>query len=121
MPHLHTGTQRGVFCDPSHRVSNDLKEGIASAGLWSALLLWGIPFSVNFGPYQGASWFRQVQDAARAYADSAHTDCPLLNQLLPRIAKERGEPDRVHDPDYPAEVLASIFEGRVMQKGRSWL
>lgn len=40
-----------LFFDPSHRNWNDLKMAISSAGLWDAVLLWGVVFSVNYGPF----------------------------------------------------------------------
>ena len=107
-----------LFFDPSHRNWNDLKMAISSAGLWDAVLLWGVVFSVNYGPFESAGWWMQAKEAAKDYSDHSSVDCPLLQALLPRIAKESGCPERLGDPGYAQEVLDTLWAQRAfLQKG----
>ena len=101
-----------VFHDPSHRNWNDLRNAIGAAGLWDAVLLWGVVFSCNHGPFESASWWRAAQHAAADYSQHASATCPLLQSMLHRIAAESGCPDRVFDPDYPAEVVRDLCTDR---------
>ena len=74
---------------------NDVKAAIQASHLWDVILLTGLLYSVNEGPYEGASFWREAQEAAELYSKTSGTDCPLLQHLLPRIAKERGEEDQL--------------------------
>lgn len=109
-----------LFFDPSHRVWNDCQGAIKQQGLWDTILLWGILFNLNDGPYEGAAWWRTTQEAAESYAATAKTDCPILQNLLPRIAMETGQEERMTDPTWPQEVLDNLFAARAVDsKGPS--
>lgn len=107
-----------LFHDPSHRAWNDLKLAFASAGCWDAILLFGVCFQANYGPYEGGQWWRQAQEAAQSYSRTASTSCPLFQHLLPAIAAERGEKERLLEDGYAAEVLRDLWETRAFaEKG----
>eukprot|EP00974_Lingulodinium_polyedra_P041938 4026356-Lingulodinium_polyedra.AAC.1 len=59
-----------LFFDASHRLWNDLRTAIAKTDMWSTVLLWGVVFNTNYGPYEGASWWRQAQEAAADYSQT---------------------------------------------------
>ena len=99
-----------LFFDPSHRVWNDVKGALSEQGLWDIILLFGVVHNVSDGPYEGAAWWRETQEAAESYSSENRATCPLLLHLLPRIAAERNEQHRLLDPAYPAEVSSTVME-----------
>lgn len=101
--------------DPSHRAWNDLKAAYAGAGCWDAVLLWGVVFSINHGPYDTAAWWRTAQEAAQEYSDSSSSSCPLLQAHLPGIAEERGERRLLHTQGYAENVLQDFWQERCFQ------
>ena len=122
-----------VLIDSNHRVWNDLKTSFSDAGLWTTVLLWGVFFNLNFGPYDGAAWWRVAQEGAEEYSRLASTDCPLLMFLLPLIASQMHDPEDLSDlsdPDFPRKVLEQLWtyraysvKGPMLQLSRwmSWL
>ena len=107
-----------LMWDHNHRAWNDLQAALQSAGLWTIVLLWGIVFSMNFGPYDTGDWWRKSQEAAREYSSSAQQDCPLLQHLLPRIAEEADCSHRLMEADYAREVASNLWDSKAFsQKG----
>ena len=57
--------------DPCHRVHNDIMDAASASGLRHVIVLGTILFNVAHGPWQGAAFFRQMQEEARNYASMA--------------------------------------------------
>jgi hypothetical protein len=81
--------------DPSHRAHNDLSDALkATRPFWDVILLLGIPANVNYGPWQGAGFWRQVQETTENRLRDAQDPMldPLYASLLPRILHDKGDP-----------------------------
>lgn len=98
--------------DVFHRIWNDLKAALLMTGLWDIVLLMCLVFSVNYGPFEGAAFWRQAQDACESWKKHHGADCPLFRALLPRIAKDRGTSDRLWDEEWVQELLGEVGTGR---------
>ena len=83
--------------DVFYRTWNDLKAALLMTGLWGIVLLMCLVFSVNYGPFEGAGFWRQAQYACESWKEHHGADCPLFRALLPRIAKDRGTSDKLWD------------------------
>eukprot|EP00969_Alexandrium_andersonii_P180962 7996469-Alexandrium_andersonii.AAC.1 len=59
-----------VFFDPHHRAWNDCRNALADSGLWGATLMWGICFSLFYGPWDTGQGWRSTQEAAGEYSAS---------------------------------------------------
>ena len=46
-----------VVNDPSHRAWNDVWQALADTGLWAFVLLFQVALGLNFGPWDGSSFF----------------------------------------------------------------
>ena len=51
--------------DPSHRVSNDHLLGIKAAGYFPILLAMKLCYCLNYGPWDGAKWWRDAQQCLK--------------------------------------------------------
>eukprot|EP00974_Lingulodinium_polyedra_P088889 8616022-Lingulodinium_polyedra.AAC.1 len=74
--------------------------------------MWGVVFNSNYGPFEGGSWWRQAQEGAQEYAQTASVECPLLQWLLPRIAEEMKATDQLHQPGFAQQVLDTVVSQR---------
>jgi hypothetical protein len=110
------GLQVQEVYDASHRAHNDVKLGFFRAGVYSVVLMTAVPFSIYYGPWQDAAWWRQAQGAAAEFVKQADplTD-PLFLAFLPAIAREMGEADRVSDPAFAREVFNGILSSRAVE------
>ena len=52
-----------VVNDPSHRAWNDVWQALADTGLWAFVLLFQVVLDLNFGPWDGSSFFSKAEDA----------------------------------------------------------
>ena len=102
-----------LLYDPSHRVARDLFLALGDTGFWEVVMLQSIAWNINWGPWDGAAFWRQVQEAAQNYRTAlGHTGCPLFNSLLWQIARDRGELDQLHNPEWKELVWHEIFSGK---------
>lgn len=76
-------------------------------------------FNVGYGPWLSASWAGALNAARAEMSQVAGVDCPLLTALLPAIARDKGMPDKAHDPSFRARVWAEISDstGPLARKG----
>jgi hypothetical protein len=98
--------------DVSHRTWNDLKAALVLSGLWDVVLLMCLVFQMNYGPFEGAAFWRQAQDSCETWRSYHGVDCPLFRALLSRIAKDRGASDRLWDEDWVKSLVDDIGSGR---------
>ena len=72
-----------TFChfDPSHRLWNDVKDGLAEGGRWGFISLATIVFNLDFGPFEGSEFFHRGRDALKHF----HTNTTVQNPLLTRF------------------------------------
>lgn len=76
--------------DPSHRVSNDILMGANVAG-FPVLLAMKLCYSLNYGPWDGAKWWRAAQESLRdALANFSPELQPLWASLLQHVAQSSG-------------------------------
>jgi hypothetical protein len=98
--------------DPSHRCWNDCKLALQQSNMWEIVLLVSIICNINYGPFQGASWWRQGQEACTAYMDSVgYAGCPLFRSQLKNIARDTGRPDwkeLLRDEEWVQEKWAGL-------------
>lgn len=98
--------------DVFHRVWNDLKASLVQAGLWDIVLLLCLVFSMNYGPFEGAAFWRQAQDSCESWKRNHGVDCPLFRSLLPRIAKDRGQSADLWNEEWVKSLIEEVGAGR---------
>ena len=105
--------------DPSHRVSNDLLLGIKISGMFPVLLAMKLCYSLNYGPWDGAKWWRTAQQSLRDALGNFKDDLkPLWISLLPYIAKDMEKDNIASDPAWGDRVFADLqSSGAVDSKG----
>ena len=83
---LHICTE--PLFDNSHRCNNDLQGALRSTGLWSTFLVMMILWSVSYGPFHSAAWWRKVQEHGEEYMAKVDSSDALFQAMLPRIASD---------------------------------
>jgi hypothetical protein len=98
-----------LLCDSSHRVWNDCTNALKKCKVWHLVLLMVICLNLDHGPWKDERWLQQSREASLEYVKIADPDTDsVLQMLLPRIAHETGDSDRLVDPSYAEEVLLSL-------------
>lgn len=98
--------------DVFHRCWNDVKLAMGRSGWWESVLLSSIWINVNFGPWGGAKFWRETQGAAEEYfKHNASETCGLFLALLPHIAVDRGEEERLAEAGYASEIFEMLKGG----------
>ena len=91
--------------DFAHRVWNDCKIALGRAGYGEIILLIGILYNINFGPWDGSKWWPEVQIAEAEYVQRVGSPSfPLFVLLLPLIARDQGETDLLQDEGYAQTI-----------------
>lgn len=94
--------------DPSHRCSRDIELAYSQCGLLEVVHLFKIALNVNYGPFDGASFWRKLQEEASNYCAGYGPTCPLFQQLWPEIAQAMGYTEAEQFDTYFQRVF---FEG----------
>ena len=76
--------------DIFHREHNDVSGAVKASGMWSSCILSGMVHNVNYGPWEGHKWFRQLLTGAQAYFSLAGPDDPLFKMLMSFVARDKG-------------------------------
>ena len=108
-----------LLYDPSHRVARDLYLALGDTGFWEVVMLQSIAWNINWGPWDGSAFWRQVQESAENYRCAlGHSSCPLFQSMLWQIARDRDELDQLHSPEWRDMVWDEVFTGRcITHKG----
>lgn len=111
--HLHLRV--AAAHDASHRVNNDLMQGLKSSGpWWKVVLLMSIPYKINYGPWLGSAFFRQLQEVGLQFMSENSSSCALFQGFLPKIAHDVGKgPDAVGDPQFVQDAWAGLGSSKV--------
>jgi hypothetical protein len=113
---FHLGLRVEPIYDPAHRTWNSERAGLISAGFFEMVLLFTLPYNLNYGPWLGSAWWRHIQGAAREYKSQAGAiDDPLFRRFLPKIAADRMEGDMVTDPLWVQERWADLGRTRATE------
>jgi hypothetical protein len=105
-----------IVADPSHRVWNDLCLALKGAGLWSYIILMQIPLNLNYGPFDGASWFGQGRTASSEYTRHCDRSDVLFQYWLRRIATDLGLEDRLHEDGIADEIFDHLESQETFKK-----
>jgi hypothetical protein len=89
--------------DMNHRLSNDLLAALREAGQMTTVLLMGVVFGSNYGPFQNGSWHKQALESAQQLVQVADERNELFVRMLPRIAVDVGQRERLGDPEWARE------------------
>ena len=86
--HMHQVT----ISDESHRINNDIWGGVRAQGQWFTMMcLRSVDFNVNYGPWQGNAFWRQIQGAMAKHRDGfSPSECIIFQRLLPLMARDQG-------------------------------
>jgi len=97
--------------DASHRVSNDLLGALKAGGPWyECIMLLSIHAKVNYGPWQGEAFLRQLGNTAERIRATVSGQDPLFTALLPAIARDQcKEPSIIGDPNWCQEMFAKLL------------
>ena len=102
------GLNIALLHDPSHRCNNDLLGAVRSSNLWPVLRAKSLSWNVHYGPWNTGAHWAKVIDAAKERAHRLGGDDPILQMLLPRIARARGEECQLANPDYASQISDQI-------------
>eukprot|EP00974_Lingulodinium_polyedra_P088979 8626383-Lingulodinium_polyedra.AAC.1 len=83
IPLLHC---RDIF----HREWNDAQDGIKSAGLWHVVALTSLVYNLNYGPWEGGSWFEKLRAGAQDLFATAQASDPLFNAFHRLLCWDKG-------------------------------
>ena len=97
-----------VVNDASHRVWNDAQLALKDSGCWSLCMIGLVLLNLDHGPWEGARWHSESQQAALEYNRLANAECPLFLQHLPRICLETGRRLQDANPEMAAEIWESL-------------
>lgn len=104
--------------DPSHRCWNDVELAIGSSNLWDVILLVTLLLNLNYGPWEGAGWWRELQEAGTAYMKAVGDWwCPAFRHFLKSIARDRGEEHMLGDESWVQSVWAELCSVATNCKG----
>ena len=95
-----------IVHDASHRVWNDCQLALKASGCWSLCLVGLVLLNLDHGPWEGAKWHAEAQQAALEYSQVSHAECPLFLSHLPHICVETGRRLQDASPD----VVATLWE-----------
>eukprot|EP00974_Lingulodinium_polyedra_P009016 862223-Lingulodinium_polyedra.AAC.1 len=69
--------------DVFHREWNDTLNAVKGCGLYWVLVCSTLLYNLPYGPWDGAGWFDQLQEAAGVYWERATVQDPLFQALYP--------------------------------------
>ena len=95
-----------IVNDASHRVWNDCQLALKDSGCWGLCLVGLVLLNLDHGPWEGAKWHQESQQAALEYGRLANSECPLFLSHLPQICQETGR----RLADLTPEVAGCIWE-----------
>ena len=78
------------FFDPMHIPYRDLDVWMSEIGIKPSMMLTSIHHNFTYGPYDGESWFCQLQELAKELRSMMLPDDPALLFNWARICKELG-------------------------------
>ena len=78
--------QRDIY----HREWNDVKNGVARAGLWGTVLLTTVCFDLFHGPWESAAWFSKISEMVEEMVKSLPATNPLWTVLYQLICADLG-------------------------------
>lgn len=112
------GVTAEMLSDASHRDSNDLLAALRESGPWlECVLLLSLRSKVNFGPWLGAAFLRQLESAAERFQQIRGLNCPLFSSFLDAIAHDRDQPaSAVGDTKWVAAVFAELASDKVCRR-----
>ena len=96
--------------DPNHDPWNEVKLSAAVCGMMTALKLLIIVANLFYAPFDSAGFWAKVSDGAAKYKRVATSKCPIFQFLLPHMAFESGETDRLGMPGYAEEVFDELVD-----------
>lgn len=95
--------------DPSHRAPNDVFLALKKAGQYIYILLMGITFNCNHGPFGRGGFGQGLKTAAEELVGKVgNPKSELFTYFLDCIARDMGEEGRQHDEVWQQETFASI-------------
>ena len=93
-----------VAWDKSHGAHNDVKLACKAAGLWAHQLLAAVAAAAPFSPWNTGARREQVREAMAEYFTHMDHNCPLFQECLPLLLKERGDGHRITESGIGLEV-----------------
>lgn len=95
--------------DQSHRISNDADLALSDCRLSQVVALVSFIIGTDAGPWGQGRWYQSMVEATTNYlAMASPEECPLFNDLLPKIAGDMNERDLLPDDAWKAEAFANI-------------
>ena len=102
--------------DFSHLGTNAWKAGMQRAGLMANHRLMAITWNARHGPWEEGIRWGQACGALEAHTKAmSHEDCPLFQELLPKILLDRGESERIHEAGISDEIWTDMCEVKLQE------
>ena len=89
--HLGFGLEGTYMFDEPHKVWDDCRNAIQRSGLSRLLVALLMLCNISSGPWGGAAFFRELQEATARYTTSAQADDPMLFFFYEFLQWEAGE------------------------------
>jgi hypothetical protein len=101
----HEQLRLALLMDPSHRCARDLNLAYSDADCWGSILLMSSCWNLNFGPWNGSKWHKELASVANTHSRT-HTaaTCSLFQSMLAAMSRDRDEEDCLHDPAWQQQV-----------------
>ena len=85
--------------DESHRLWNDSKGATQQAGLMPFVRLHSLIMNLDYGPWEGSSFFQKMVLAKRALADNYDESFWIFQEFLPLLLRDWGQDRAVLDEE----------------------
>ena len=84
----HIGMNYVFHYDPSHRMWNDVKEGLVQGGMWPMATLLQIAANMDYGPWEGKEFHERGAAAADHFVAHGDANHPLIEGLAAGLMRE---------------------------------
>lgn len=100
-----------VLFDVSHRAWNDCCLALRDSQMWSTVLLLQVCMNLDHGPWQDGRWHSELVEATTLYQKlTKPSSCPVFQGLLADILRDRGELDKLGEPDVGQQAFDGLGE-----------
>ena len=98
------------FCDPFHRIWNDVKLALQEAGLWADVFERLHCENLPCGPFRTAAWWREMQEVMREHFRRCTRHNELFQALFPGLQAEARDAGALLSPSDTETAADEVWE-----------
>ena len=97
------------FCDPFHRIWNDVKLALQDAGLWADVFERLHCENLPCGPFKSAAWWREMQACMKEHFRVSTKHNELFQKLYPELQAEARAAGALRSPSDTEEAAGEVL------------